>query len=121
MKHEDLIRDALNGITIEVRRIFPTVGEWTSFGKDVRLAVANMAQEYPSYEYRREPVPDIVCYRVNRVGNYNGMGNHQCLGVYPVEQAAVDFGNGEYQLKFSYDGFTKKLKKVEMVNGNQKT
>lgn len=61
MKHKALIQAALDGKEIQYRKFG---GSWCTFGKDVRFAVANMAAEYPSFEYRIKPesVPDRVAY-----------------------------------------------------------
>jgi hypothetical protein len=73
-----------------------------------RLAVAHMAAEYVSYEYRRQPNPDIVQYRA--IPYFHKAREcsiwpapHQCLS----DRAALE--------KITYDGETGQVKSIELV------
>jgi hypothetical protein len=105
VKHAELIRAALDGKRIQVRRRgtakVPGYYPWETI-RDQRLAIADMAAEYPSFEYRLEPKPD----RVEFLSWGVGVGWVQLSDRTP---------SGYQTISAHIDGETGKLKSVEIV------
>ena len=106
MKHAALIQAALDGKFIQYRKIGRT--QWSTF-TDTRLAISNLASEYPSFEYRIKPKEDVVLYSVlvSKQGNWGITAELTCVG--------YANSNPENNVKITLDGETLKLKNIEVM------
>lgn len=110
MRHELLIQAAIDGKAIQCRSSSWNNRQWVTF-KDKRGAVAHMAAEYGSYEYRiePEPVPDVVKYQ--NLYQRSGSPFRDTLDQSKTHQSAMFKG----RQKIVFDGETGLVKSVELV------
>lgn len=108
MIHEALIRAALDGKEVQYRR---DSFSWRSFATR-REAVAALAAEYGSWQFRLKPKDDVVEYRnIYRVPRATTAHTtlKECKDQQPLGSNHVAIE------KLTFDGETGKLKSIELV------
>lgn len=105
MIYANLIRAVLDGKKIQWRVARPRESSGWKTYEDPSLTIRVLARELDGYEYRVEPVPDIVDYSLARCGR--GTSLQEAVKLLFKQEGSI--------IKRTFDGETKKLKSIEIV------